>query len=168
MALQLHDMNWVDAGIVSIIGISVIMGVIRGFVRESLSLVTWVSAIALGVLYFERVSNLFTSISMMGLRYILAFVSIVLTVLIIGGILSHLISRLIKFTGFGATDRIIGTLFGLARGALVVAAAIMLASPTPLSKDTLWTESTLIPRFEPLAFWMKEKIPADMLKKVEL
>jgi len=166
MLEHVPDVNWVDYGILSLIGISVLMGIIRGFVREAMSLITWITALVLGVLYCEPLSELFTRISMVGLRLILAFVLIVLTTLIIGGITSHLISRLIKFTGFGVTDRIVGVLFGFARGAVVVAIGIMFALPTPLVKDKLWQESTLIPRFQPLSIWMKDKIPEDLIKKL--
>lgn len=166
--IQLQNVNWVDYSIAALVGISVFMGIWRGFVREAMSLITWVSAIAIGVIYCEPVSEHFNRISMVGLRYLLAFVLLVLSVLIIGGILSHLITRLIRFTGFGVTDRIIGTLFGFARGAVVVAVAIMITSPTPFSKDPLWVESHLIPRFAPLSDWIQARIPEDMIKKLQL
>lgn len=165
--MHIQEGSFVDYSILAFIGISVLLGIWRGFVREAMSLVTWVTALALAILYFEPVSNLFTMISMVGLKMLLAFILIVLSVLIIGGVLSHLIGKLIKFTGFGATDRIVGTVFGLARGAILVALAILVASPTPLSKDPLWAESKLIPRFEPMSLWMKERIPEDLKKNIE-
>lgn len=161
------DVNWVDYAILALIGFSVLMGIIRGFVREALSLVTWVTALVLGVVYFEPLSEMFTSkIPMVGLRLILAFAIIVLSTLIVGGIISHLIARLIKFTGFGATDRFVGVLFGFVRGAVVVAIGIMVVLPTPLVKDKLWQQSTLIPRIQPLSVWMRSKVPDDFLKKL--
>lgn len=166
--VQLQNVNWVDLIIAVLIGMSVLMGIWRGFVREAMSLITWISAIAVGVIYTVPVSEHFTRISMVGLRYLLAFVLLVLSVLILGGIFSHLIARLISFTGFGVTDRIIGTLFGLARGAVVVAVAIMITAPTPFSKDPLWMQSHLIPRFEPLSEWIQARIPEDMIKKLQI
>lgn len=163
----MQEGNWVDYSILSFIGISVILGIWRGFVREAMSLITWVSAITIAIVYFEPVSNWITMISMVGLKMIIAFVLLVLSTLIVGGILSHLITRLIKFTGFGTTDRIVGTFFGLARGAVIVAVAILVAGPTPLSKDPLWVESKLIPRFEPVSLWMKNRIPEDLMKNIE-
>src|SRR5690242_17198701 len=106
---MLPEINGLDYGILALIMISVLLGILRGFVREAMSLVTWIAAIVLGVLYCDKLSQIFTMISMPGLRIILAFVLIVLCTLIFGGILSYLIGRLIRFTGFGATDRIIGT-----------------------------------------------------------
>jgi membrane protein required for colicin V production len=166
MHLEMQNVNWVDWGILSLVGLSVIMGLWRGFVREAMSLVTWIAALTIGFLYTEPLSEMFHRISMVGLRYLLAFVLLVLSVLIIGGIVSHLITRLITFTGFGATDRIMGTLFGFARGAIVVAAAIMVIAPTPISKDPLWTKSNVVPRLSPLSEWMRERIPQDLIKKL--
>lgn len=160
--------NWLDYGILGLIAVSVLMGIIRGFVREAMSLVTWVVAIAVGILYCGPVSALFTSISMEGVRLLLAFILLALTTLIIGGILSYFLARLIHFTGFGITDRIIGILFGLARGVVVIALMVMLAEPTPFKNDVIWKESTLVPRFQPMAHWMKGKLPEDLLKKFEI
>lgn len=167
MQLQVENVNWVDWGILAIVGLSVIMGLWRGFVREAMSLVTWISALTVGVLYCEALSRKFHMISMVGLRYLLAFIILVLSVLILGGIVGYLISRLISFTGFGATDRMIGTLFGLARGTLVVAIAVMLVTPTPLAKDPLWLKSNIAPRFTPLAEWMRERIPVELFQKFQ-
>ena len=132
--MEMHEGNWVDYSILAFIGISVILGIWRGFVREAMSLITWVSAITIAIIYFEPLSSHLTMTSMVGLKMLMAFVLLILVTLIIGGILGHLVSKLIKFTGFGATDRIIGTLFGLVRGAVIVAVAVLLAGPTPLSK----------------------------------
>jgi membrane protein required for colicin V production len=163
-----HGINGLDYGIIALLAVSVLMGIIRGFVREAMSLITWVSAVIIAVLYCETVASWFTMVNLLGLRLVLAFVLLILSTLIVGGILSYLVGRLIKFTGFGVTDRIIGTLFGLARGTAAVAIAILLAGPTPFSKDPLWTGSHLIPRFEPVSLWMKDKLPEDLMKKVDI
>lgn len=180
MQLHLQHINWIDIAILTLLSISVIMGIIRGFVREAFSLVTWLMAVFLGIRYTIPFSNYLASIDMLGLRYLVSFVILVLTTLIIGGLLSHLIGRLIKFTGFGVTDRIIGTFFGLARGVIVISLVILVAAFTPFSKDPLWTTSQLIPRFQPLGLWMrdsfpvnfadwlKEGIPEELLKKLHL
>ncbi len=160
--------NWLDYGILALIVVSVIMGIVRGFVREAMSLVTWVVAIVVGVLYCQPVAALFTSISMEGVRLLLAFILLALSTLIVGGIISYFLARLISFTGFSITDRLIGILFGLARGAVVISFLVMLAEPTPFKNDPLWQGSKLVPRFQPMASWMKEKFPTDLFKKFQM
>lgn len=171
--------NWVDYGIMALIGLSVLISFWRGFIREAMSLIIWVSAFCLAVYFFIPVSEfLFSSISIIVLRVTLSFVLILLSVLILGGLLSYFIGRLIKFTGFGTTDRMVGVLFGLARGAIVIALAIMLFTPTPLAKDKQWQQSKLLPHFQPLAeplalwmgdfsTWVKDHIPEDLIKKLQ-
>ncbi len=162
-----HNANWVDYGIITMLVLSVLMGVIRGFIRESMSLVTWVAAILIAYVYYEPVSEYFTRISTPIFRWGLAAILLVLAVLILGGILSHMLGRLIRFTKFGATDRVIGTAFGFLRGVLVVAVIVLLLNPTPLTKDKLWQQSALIPRFQPMAAWLQGLIPKSWLAKLK-
>lgn len=178
-AQAISHTNWVDCGILSLIGVSVLVSFWRGFIRETMSLIIWIAAITLAVYFFVPLSELlFSRISIIALRVMLSFVLILLSVLITGGIFSYFIGRLIKFTGFGTTDRLIGVLFGLARGTIVIALAIMFLNPTPLAKDKQWQQSTLIPHFQPLAEplahwlgdfsnWIRDNIPEDLVKKLQ-
>lgn len=161
---MLQGLNEVDYGIISIIGISVLFGVLRGFVREALSLATWVVAAILGTLYCDEVGSLFTSINIVGVRLLLAFILIVLVTLIVGGIISHLISKLIKSTRFGMTDRIIGLLFGFARGFVIIAIAVLMVKPSVIATKEMWKKSVLVPEFEPASVWIKAQLPEDLLK----
>lgn len=166
MQMQLQDINWIDYAIMGVIAFSVIMGIVRGFVREAMSLVTWVVAISVGILYCEAFSVYFSKISMLGIRLTLSFVLLVLGSLIIGGIISHVIVRIIRLTGFGITDRIIGTFFGFARGAAIVSILILIVQQTSIRNDKLYQESLIAPKFLPLSHWIKEKIPEDIIKKL--
>lgn len=156
--------NGIDYTILTIISISVLLGVIRGFVREAISLITWVTAITLGILYCDEIAMWFSGISISGIRVLLAFVLIVLSVLIVGGIINYLITTLIRSTKFTITDRIVGTLFGFARGSIIVAILILLVNPMITSEESIWKKSILVAKFEPISQWMKEKFPEDLLK----
>jgi membrane protein required for colicin V production len=163
----MHGFNEIDYGIIGIISVSILFGLLRGFVREAMSLMTWILAGILGSLYCEEVGALFTSISMVGVRLLLAFILIVLTTLIVGGIVSHLISQLIKSTKFSITDRIIGTLFGLARGVVIIAVVILILKPFVISKKEIWKSSVLVPQFAPASLWIKAQLPEDIVKFFE-
>ena len=160
----MQDIQVIDYGIAAVIALSALMGLMRGFVREAMSLVTWVTAITIAAIYGETVASWFNTISMSGVRLVLAFVLIVLATLIAGGVLSHLISKLIRSTRFSITDRIIGIIFGLARGAVVIALAIIMIKASGISYDTLAKNSILAPRIEPIALWLEEKLPEDIKK----
>jgi membrane protein required for colicin V production len=163
----MQEGNWVDYCIIGIMGLSVLMGILRGFVREALSLITWVTAIAVGILFCEEVATYFTSISIVAVRLILAFVLLVLAVLIVGGIVSYLIAKLVKMTGFGLTDRVIGTFFGAARGCAVIAFIMVVLEASIVSSSTVWKESALIPKFAPISLWIKARLPDDLVTKIK-
>jgi len=167
----MHGLNEIDYGIIGIISISVLVGLLRGFVRDSMSLMTWIVAAILAVSYCEEVAVWFTSISIVGVRLLLAFILILLTTLIVGGIVSHLLSKLIHSTKFSITDRIVGILFGLARGVAITAFGILMAvlivKPSNLSKNERWKASILIPQFEPTSLWIKAQLPEAIVKFFE-
>ncbi len=165
---EIMSANGLDYAILGIVLASVILGVIRGFVREAISLLTWVVALTLGVVYCEPLSDHFTIVSLSGVRLLLAFVVLVLSTLIVGGIMGYLVSKLIRATGFSATDRIIGTLFGAARGMVMIALVIVVVGPSSMAQKSLWKESQLIPHLSPMAHWLQEKIPEDLLKKIQI
>lgn len=161
---MMQGLNEIDYGIIGIISVSVLFGLLRGFVREALSLMTWIVAGILGTLYCDEVGAWFTSISIVGVRLLLAFILIVLTTLIAGGIISHLLSKLIKSTKFSITDRIIGVLFGFARGVAIIAIVILIVQPSVVAKKEIWKTSALVPEFEPASSWIKAQLPEDLLK----
>jgi len=160
----MHELNMIDCGILGIVSLSVIFGLFRGFAREAISLFTWVAAITLGILYSEEVGSCFSTISAAGARLIIGFVMIVLVSLIVGGIINFSIGKLISRTKFNLPDRVMGSLFGLARGVFAVSVAILIVTPTILAEKDLWKGSVLIPEFSPLTHWIKERFPEDMLK----
>ena len=157
------NLNMTDWIMIVITSLSVLLGVIRGFAKEAMSLITWITAISLSAIYTEKVSLWFSSISVVGARLMLAFVLIVLATLIIGGIISHLIGKLISSAKFNLPDRLMGSLFGCARGVLMIAVFVLLAGPTAIAEQSFWKDSHFIPRFIPLTHWLSEKLPSDLL-----
>lgn len=164
----IHNLNPIDLGIIAVISISAIFGIMRGFVKEALSLVTWITALFVATFYCTTIADHMTIITMVGLRYLIAFLLLILVVLIVGGLISHWITRLITLTGFSITDRFVGTLFGIARGALVVAITVMVVGSSNLTNMPLWTGSTLIPTFLPMANWIKSSVPEDLIHKITM
>ena len=168
--MNMEHFNWVDLIILGIFGISILLGIARGFVREAVSLITWVTAMVISYFYYEPVAALFTNINLPLARYVLAFVLIALAILIIGGIIGHLIGKLVNFTGFGVTDRMIGVLFGFARGIVIVSCLILMVEAINLkgtSHDEVFRTSVLIPRVEPASNWIRERFLVDLIDKVK-
>jgi membrane protein required for colicin V production len=75
---------------------------------------------------------------------------------------NHLASQLVKRTGLTGTDRMIGMIFGVARGVVVVAVMVFLAGLTTLPQDPWWQESLLIGVFQELATWLRLTLAPDI------
>ncbi|MDB6097060.1 MAG: hypothetical protein JWM09_1338 [Francisellaceae bacterium] len=162
--------NWLDYSIVIGILLSTIMGLFRGFVKEAISTITWIGALAIGILNCDKLSEHFTSISVPGIRLFLAFLLLVLATLIIGGICNYILSRLVSFTGLGPTDMVAGMLFGLARGVSIISAMVLLVQLSffnNLKSSVIWKEARLIPPFITIANWMAENLPEDIVQRIK-
>ncbi|MBI3344132.1 MAG: CvpA family protein [Gammaproteobacteria bacterium] len=156
-------MTWVDYAIIGIIALSALIGLLRGFVREALSLTAWVVAIWVAVEFSGRLAPVLTQyIPVPSLRLIAAFAALFLGILILIGIINFLIVRLLAKTGLGGTDQMLGVVFGIARGVVVIAILVLLAGATPFPKDPWWRQSMLIFYFEDLAMVARNLLPADI------
>lgn len=156
-------MIWIDYAIILLIGVSSVIGLFRGFIKEAFSLLLWVLAIWIGLKFSREFAYLLESlISYPSAKIAIAFVGLFLLTLILGSLISYLLSALIDKTGLTGTDRFIGMIFGIARGMVVVSLLIMLAGLTPLPEDPWWRESSLIPPFQSLAVWLRDFIPSGM------
>ncbi|MCB1762576.1 MAG: CvpA family protein [Gammaproteobacteria bacterium] len=158
-------MIWVDYIIIGVIGLSALISLIRGFVREALSLAVWVLAFFVAWTFFRELAQHLTWFSLPSVRLGVALAILFLTTLLVGGLVNYLVGQLVDKTGLTGTDRLIGMLFGAARGVLLVTLLILLAGLTPLPNDPWWNESQLIGYFQELALWLKTLLPEDLAEK---
>ena len=156
-------MLWVDILIIAILALSAVISLIRGFVQEALSLVTWIAAFTLAWLFFRSLAVMLVPwIDLPSIRLGVSFGMILIGVLIIGAIINHFMKVLVNSTGLTGTDRLIGIFFGIARGAVIVSILVLLAGLTPFPKDPWWHESRLLPYFQDMALWLKHFLPSDI------
>ncbi len=156
-------MIWVDYAIVAIVAVSAIISVIRGFVREALSLAGLIAAIWIALTFFQNLTVVLNDyISAPSIRMVVAFAILFIVTLLLAGVVNHLAARLVKKSGLTGTDRMLGMLFGLARGAVIVAILVLLAGLTPVPRDPWWRESLLIIHFENMALWLRDFLPPDI------
>ena len=149
----------VDWAIVAIIGVSALISIKRGFVKEALSLVVWIVAGVVAWLFGGAVAQHLTNfIDIPSARVIAACALLFVATLLVGGLVSFLIGELIRVTGLSGTDRFLGMFFGAARGALLVVVLVGLLSLAPVQQDIWWQQSTLLPHFLMVADWSKNLI----------
>jgi membrane protein required for colicin V production len=144
-------MNWADWVIVIVLTLSSVISLTRGFIKEALSLVIWIVALVVANVFSHRLEIfLIDLISTPSLRSMAAFALVFIGVLLIGAVLNFLIGLIVKATGLSGTDRLLGVLFGFARGVLVVLVfLIYVPNFAPIKNDPWYQQSSLIPYFSP-------------------
>lgn len=161
-------MIWPDYAILGIITISLLVGVLRGFIKEVFSLVVWAAAFVVAYRFAGDVAVLMEPhVSLPSARTAIGFIGLFILVLIIGGLANFLLGRLVESTGLSGTDRLLGGLFGIARGVALVVASILVTGFTPIPADPWWKESRLIPSFMPLVSWSAAFLPASVVEHLD-
>lgn len=153
-----------DLGIIVLIVLSAVIGLVRGFVREALSLATWIAAASFAVLYFDQLAeHVPFAVQSKIARIGIAFAVIFLGVLVIGSIINYILSAAVSSVGLGGVDRVLGGAFGILRGGLIITLLVLLmVAMTPFPKSAWWKDSRLMPWFENNAVIVKEMIPKDL------
>ena len=156
-------MPWVDIFIIVVVVLSALISLVRGFVKESISLATWIIAGIIALRYYSPMADLLEPyIGSVTLRQWVGGGILFLVTLIVGAIVNFIVSQLVSRTGLSGTDKALGVVFGAARGMLIVVMLVLLASLTPMPAAEWWQESTLIDFFQQLAGWFKHIIPDDV------
>ncbi|WP_300427172.1 CvpA family protein [Thalassolituus sp.] len=150
--------DWVILGVIVVSGLISLM---RGFVKEALSLVSWVVALFVARFFSGNLATLLEGqIETNSLRWVVAFVILFVATLFVMALINYLISQIVKATGLTGTDRVLGMVFGMVRGLLIVVVLVYLGQMTMLPGDAWWQESSMIPHLEVLAEWARKTLPA--------
>ena len=156
-------MNWVDVAILVIIALSAVISLFRGFVREAVSLATWVLAFWVSIGFADKLDpKLASIITSPTARIAVSFAVLFLLTLIVGALVNYLIGQLVQKTGMSGTDRVLGILFGIGRGIVLVAVLVLMGGIPQLSRESWWQESMLMKHFQEMAIWMRDFLPPDM------
>lgn len=161
-------MTLFDYAVLSIVGISVLVGVWRGVVSELLALAAWVAAFFAAREYaISLVPWLAKWIADPSLCLAAAYAGIFVGVLLIFAILRFVISKMLSAVGLGLLDRLLGACFGALRGALIVLFAVMLAGLTAIPAQPFWRDAVLAQPLETVVFAIKRWMPADLAARIK-
>lgn len=160
-------MTVIDIIVLVIVGISVVYGVFRGLVREVLALLAWIVSFLLANLLAPEAAKLLPqAIASEELRLLLSFVAVFIVVLVGLSVLAILASKLVKVVGLGPADRVVGGVFGLARGLLLVMILVLLAGLSSLPRQSAWREAALRGPLEACAEYIRAWLPADLSRRI--
>ena len=160
------SLNWADIFILTVVGISALLSLLRGLVKEVLSLVGWVAACWIAFRWSGPAGTvLAASLGVPpSVRTAIGFLALLVGVLFAFGFLNFLIGKLLAATGLSATDRLLGVLFGIGRGLAIITVLVMYAGVAQLPQDPWWRQSMFLPRLEPAAKWAIGRLPPEFAK----
>lgn len=157
-----------DYVVLVVIGLSVLLAVLRGGVSEILSLAAWLFGFWLAQRYAGMVGAMLPpDVPSPELRLIAGFVGILLGVWFCSAIIRITVSQFVKATGLAPVDRMIGALFGVARGVLMVLAMVIVAGMTSLPHQRMWRDAMFSPPFEAMAIALKPWLPAQFASYIK-
>ena len=151
-------LNAADWVIITVVGLSMLISLLRGFVREAFSLAGWVLGFVVAMVFADRLAYLLTGfINDATGRDIVAFALLFVLTLIAVALAGKLLRSLVQFAGLGLLDRVLGMAFGFARGVFILlTAVVMLRELLDLDRFGWWQSSVLLPHLLLLKDWFRQ------------
>tara|TARA_Y100001936_G_scaffold253640_1_gene319682 strand:+ start:16893 stop:17387 length:495 start_codon:yes stop_codon:yes gene_type:complete len=156
-----------DVVVLTIIVVSILLSIVRGIVREALSLIGWVvSYMAAEIYHKDFMVVLPPSITDESLRIVISFIAVFLATLILMSMVTMLVSALIRTVGLGYADRFFGALFGFTRGLLVVLFLVISAGLTTLPQELFWQKAIFSKPLETGVIMMHPWLPKGIVERI--
>lgn len=144
------------------------MGLLRGAVKEVLSLAGWVAAFVIANAFAAHLAGALTPLTANPtVRTVVAYAVIFAATLLLVGFLKIVLSELIKAMGLGGIDRVLGAAVGFARGVLIVLIAVLAAGMTTLPQEPFWRRAVSAKWFETLAIGVKHWLPQELARRID-
>ena len=147
--------NGFDWFVVVLLATSMAISLWRGFSREALSLAGWLVAFIVANLLADDFTPLLAGLieNLTG-RYIVAWSLVFVLTLLACGLLAKVFSRVVRASGLGLLDRLLGTVFGFLRGLVIVLAIVfVLRDLVPPRDQQVLYESALMPSIDMALDW---------------
>jgi len=161
----MHILSAVDWILLAVLGLSFLLGLWRGIVQEVLSLLGWVAAFYVSQMYAPLAAAwLPMEGSSQMLRYAAGFVVVFVAVLIATVLVSWVVKKLVSAVGLGPLDRLLGSLFGLMRGVVILLAVTVFVGMTPMRETEAWKQAQGAQWLQQFLHVLKPVLPADFGK----
>lgn len=153
-------LHWVDIGILAIIVLSIITGLVRGFVKECIAFSAWILAIWLAFNHAQFATSWLQGfIKDPTLRTAASIVLVFVATLFLSGLINMLVGFFMKRSGLSGMDRLLGMGFGFARGIFIVSLILVVIKVTAIPITAYEKDSFLYARFTPVVHWLSSKMP---------
>ena len=160
-------MGWLDCAVLGVFAVSLALGAWRGLVREVVSILGWVIAFLAANLFAGPLGpSMPQVIPTPELRVAAAFVAVFIGALVVTSLAGLLLSKIVKGVGLGGLDRVLGAVFGAARGLLIVLAAALLAGLTSAPRQAFWRDSLSGPLLARGVIAVKPLLPQTLTERL--
>ncbi len=155
--IELSQLNGADWVIIVILAVSTLLSLWRGFVKEALSLLGWVAAFVVAHLFVDQLAlQLAAAISNVTGRYVAAYAMLFVSTLVVFTLVVKVATSLVRAAGLSVLDRVLGTIFGFARGVILILVAAYVIKQLVSPQDQQWLhQSVLMPHLNMLADWVQ-------------
>jgi membrane protein required for colicin V production len=160
-------MSAFDLIVIGVIALSTIVAFWRGLIRVVMSLVALIAAVLAAIQFSPAVAAMLPALGDPVTGYVAAFALIFIGVALVGALLGWLLSRAIRAIGLGFVDRLLGAVFGVARGVLIVVIAVLLAGLTTLPRQEWWQNALLAPPLVIAALSLRPWLPQALAKRLD-
>lgn len=149
-----------DYVVLTILVASIVVSVLRGLVKEVLSLLAWLAAFVIANRYGADMAALLPdAVPGDAMRLVAGFAILFVLTLIVAALVNRAIAHIVAASGLRVVDRGLGGVFGLARGALIVMTLAILAGLTDLPRQPVWRDAVLAPVTESAVRTVKPWLP---------
>lgn len=156
-----------DYAVLTIIGLSILLSVMRGLAQEALALAAWVLSFWLASRYAGDGMNWMPDgLPNDSMRYVAAFLAIFCAVWLASAIVRVTMNQFLKASGLKPLDRFLGAVFGLSRGVLLVLMLVLIAGMTRFPQSQDWRNAMFSPLCEEIALQAKPWLPAELSSRI--
>ena len=160
-------MTILDYAVLAVIGVSVLISVFRGALREVMAIASWVGSAWLAAYFAAGVAALLPNqLSNPGLRLAAAFVAILLVALLLFALATAALAQLLRRSGLTGSDRALGALFGVVRGVAILVCLTLVAGLTRLPREAAWRDAASRPVLEALALGVRDYLPPALAARI--
>ena len=157
-----------DYAMLGIVGLSILISVWRGLVREVISLLSWLVALWIAARFSVDFADWMpAAITNPSVRYVAAFAALFLGTIIVLELIGVLIAKLLHAVGLSFIDRLLGAIFGFARGVLIAWVLTLLGGLTTLPQRDWWRDSVFAAPLQAAVLAARPLLPAELAKRIK-
>ena len=159
---MLTGLDWI---LLAVLVCSMLVGLWRGLVFEVLSVLGWAVSFYSEQWFAPDVAAVLPLKSLSDpLRYAAAFVLIFVAALFACGLLAAVVKKLVEAVGLRPIDRVLGGVFGVLRGVILLLAATVVINMTALKTSDWWNGSSGAPLLSAALTGLKPLLPEQFAK----